>query len=347
MELPSTLAGQEDYIYENVPDVQTGRMAHIGVLRSTSSYNIFTTEGSELNLAETMATPDSENEIERIVMFKRKQVAAERRTGKKLLRGLYKNNKIEEREEAFGRFKNGEDGKDKTDKELCRLHDALCGRCVDCKLYGFANAESDVDGSRRSRVLTDSAFSIRGLEDRREDITFNAQSEENESEASTALNSRAHTKPETFFPSIVTLVDFTYRELYWLVNLLRDTTRYGAETSRTGYIENELVSVWFDTRETLSNLELAQRTRAELENDNGDTEIMTQEKVLSAMEKVLPNSDVTLNLSEKKEKNSPDDDESQDNTLEKDVEKKLNSDKSQIKFLKKLHQAQVGDSSES
>lgn len=311
--LPEPLQEVEDYIYEEVPTTATGRMAHIGVLRETNSYNIFTTEGSELNLASTDATTAGEEKMQRIVMFKRKQVAAERRKGKELLRGLYENNGNPiNNEEAFGKFSGDED--------LCRLHDNLCGLCVDCKLYGFANAEAK-DGSRTSRVLTDSAFSIRGLE-RRQDISFSAQSEENERDRqSHALNTLAHARPETFFPSIVTLRDFTYRELYWLVHLIQSTTRYGAETSRTGYVDNEVVSVWFDTRETMSNLELSQKTREGLQDD---TDELTTEEVRNAMTESLPQPEVDIA------------------TLKEDIEKNLSDDLSQIEFLQKLHESQIG-----
>ncbi|OKY78804.1 MAG: CRISPR-Cas system related protein, RAMP superfamily Cas7 group [Candidatus Methanohalarchaeum thermophilum] len=313
-EFPDILQEIEDYIYEKVPKTKTGRMAHIGVLRKTDSYNIFTTEGSELNLASTSKKPESEEKIQRIVMFKRKQVASERRKGKEILRGLYKNNSDDiEKEEAFGNFNEDED--------LCRLHDNLGGKCIDCKLYGFANAE-EKDGSRHSRILTDSAFSVRGL-NQREDITFNAQSEENESEASTALNSTAHTQPETFFPSIVTIRDFTWRELYWLIHLIESTTRYGAETSRTGYIDNQIVSIWFDTKETISNLELTKEVTKEIENNNGSLNDLSVQTVRKAMKETLPNSKVDID------------------DIKDDIKSRFESN--EINFLEKLYGSQLRD----
>ena len=314
-EIPEPLHEVEDYVYDEVPTTATGRMAHIGVLRETNSYSIFTTEGSELNLASTDATTAGNEKMQRIVMFKRKQVAAERRKGKEFLRGLHENHTGSiDNDEAFGNFSD--------DGDLCRLHDNLCGKCIDCKLYGFANAEpNDVEGSRTSRVLTDSAFSIRGLE-RRQDITFNAQSEENERGGqSHALNSLAHARPETFFPSIVTLRDFTYRELYWLIHLIQSTTRYGAETSRTGYVDNEVVSIWFDTRETMSNLELSQRTR---ENLGEEFDELTIEDVRGAMMEAIPRSEVDID------------------SLKQDIGGELSGDSAQIEFLQELHQSQTG-----
>jgi CRISPR-associated protein Csc2 len=315
MILPEPLDDVEEYVYDEVPNTATGRMAHIGVLRETNSYNIFTTEGSELNLASTDATTAGEEKIQRIVMFKRKQVAAERRKGKEFLRGHWENysESIENRE-VFGKYD--------PDEDLCRLHDNLCGQCIDCNLYGFANAEAvDNSVSRTSRVLTDSAFSIRGLE-RRQDISFNAQSEENERDSqSHALNTLAHARPETFFPSIVTLRDFTHRELYWLIHLIKSTTRYGAETSRTGYVDNQVVAVWFDTRETMSNLELSQRTRENLEYD---TDELTGSVVRNAMGESLPDSEVDVD------------------SLQRDIEDKLSGESRQIDFLEELHQSQTG-----
>lgn len=315
--IPEPLHEVENYVYDEVPTTATGRMAHIGVLRETSSYNIFTTDGSELNLASTDLTTAGDEKMQRIVMFKRKQVAAERRKGKELLRGLHENHAGSiENEKAFGKFNDKED--------LCRLHDNLCGLCIDCKLYGFANAEpDDVKGSRTSRVLTDSAFSVRGLQDgRRQDITFNAQSEENEREGqSHALNSLAHARPETFFPSIVTLRDFTYRELYWLIHLIQSTTRYGAETSRTGYMDNEVVSIWFDTRETMSNLELSQKTREHLGEDLDE---LTTDNVRGAMREAIPHSEVDVD------------------SLKQDIESELSDNSAQIDFLQKLHDSQTG-----
>lgn len=334
MNLPDVLSKGEDYIFETVPSTTTNRMVHLAVLRKTDSYNIFTTEGSELNMAETEKSPTSSEKVQRVVMFKRKQVASERRTGKAELRGLYEKHSddIDDKEgKAFGKFSD--------DQDLCRLHDNLGGECIDCKLYGFANAQGEgMDGvSRSSRILTDSAFSIRGIE-RRQDITFNAQSEEAESTSSTALNSRAHTKPETYFPSVVTLKDFTYRELYWLFYILENTTRYGAESSRTGYVQNEVISVWFDTAETLSNLELTQRVTGRLvdlqnsessdENEKGDDQKLGQitlQKVREAMKSVLPKSEVDID------------------DLREAVIEKTKKPESKIKFLQKLYQSQTND----
>ena len=57
------------------------------MLRETKSYAIFTTEGGEQqDVEQTPAGLTKAEPTTRLVMFKRKQVAPERRTGKALLR---------------------------------------------------------------------------------------------------------------------------------------------------------------------------------------------------------------------------------------------------------------------
>lgn len=318
----------ENYLYDEVPRAKTGRMIHIGVLRQTNSYNIFTTEGTELNLESTSATLDSVEKIKRIVMFKRKQVAAERRTGKQKLRALHEQHgeSTVEKPLAFGNFTQYVDD---DSPDLCRLHDNLCGYCVDCKLYGFANAKAD--GSRDSRIQTDSAFSIRGLE-RREDIDFNAQSESIEAESSTALNSRAHSRPETYFPSIVTLYDVTWRELYWVLHLVRETTRYGAETSRTGYVNNEIIGLWPATSETMSNLALTKRMYDYLMDEDGEVRSISASQAREAMISSLPRPDASGIL-------TPEGTDTDGNieALLSDVDERLKTDPDAVDFLETIH----------
>lgn len=70
-----------------IPRTPTNRYASIIMLRETKSYAIFTTEGGEQqDVEETPAGLTHPEPTTRLVMFKRKQVAPERRTGKALLR---------------------------------------------------------------------------------------------------------------------------------------------------------------------------------------------------------------------------------------------------------------------
>ena len=77
----------ERHFSPTLPKTPTGRFASIILLRETKSYAIFTTEGGEQqDVEQTQAGLTSRERIDRLVMFKRKQVAPERRTGKALLR---------------------------------------------------------------------------------------------------------------------------------------------------------------------------------------------------------------------------------------------------------------------
>src|SRR5690606_17269503 len=132
-------------------------------------YAIFTTEGGEQqDIEETQAGIQNPERVARLVLFKRKQVAPERRTGKALLRqyGVFpyavvsNGSKVEqvvygEAEVAAAKEKEGR----KADvKEDCVLTDDLCTHCPDCLTYGYAAVEGE--GARKARVMTDSCFSV-------------------------------------------------------------------------------------------------------------------------------------------------------------------------------------------
>src|SRR5438067_4502083 len=69
-----------------IPRLRQGKMIQIVLLRETRSYAIFTTEGNVLDTERLQAGIKAQEPLSRVVMFKRKQVAAERRRGKELLR---------------------------------------------------------------------------------------------------------------------------------------------------------------------------------------------------------------------------------------------------------------------
>ena len=77
----------QDRFVPAIPRTPTNRYASIIMLRETKSYAIFTTEGGEQqDVEQTPAGLTNAEPTTRLVMFKRKQVAPERRTGKALLR---------------------------------------------------------------------------------------------------------------------------------------------------------------------------------------------------------------------------------------------------------------------
>src|SRR6266516_5515855 len=132
----------------DIPKLPMGKYAHIITLRETNSFALFQTDG-ELNISRVSKGRKSENQDQatRIVLFKRKQSTAERLTGRELLR-------------RYGMV------------EKCEYNSAnFCKHCPDCIYYGFAIGN---EGSERSKVLVDSAFSLSNYDESHEAMTFNA-----------------------------------------------------------------------------------------------------------------------------------------------------------------------------
>jgi CRISPR-associated protein Csc2 len=189
-------------------------------------------------------------------MFKRKQVAAERRKGKEILREYG----VVPIEDAPSEQEKGTDkkvrGKD-TVHTACYLMEGVCGRCPDCVLYGFAAVKGE--GSQRSRILTDSAWSVRDYIAIQKYIKLNAIDETVAGGiAGSAFNQRDHLLPQVFLPCVETLVDVTATELVYVLGNIFRTTRYGAESNREGFVRNHLLGIYCSDVELFSNLDLTQ-----------------------------------------------------------------------------------------
>jgi CRISPR-associated protein Csc2 len=74
------------FIVGEIPKFRQGKFVQIVVLRETKSHAVFTTEGSTLDVEALQAGIVTKKSIDRILMYKRKQVAPERRTGRSLSR---------------------------------------------------------------------------------------------------------------------------------------------------------------------------------------------------------------------------------------------------------------------
>ncbi len=235
------------------PRLASGKYIHFIMLRHSQSFSVFQTDGV-LNTARTQAGLDPKNQqsMSRLVMFKRKQVSPERLVGRELLRSL--------------NFINSED---KKAENFCRYgSEQFCGKCPDCIIYGFAVGDS---GSERSKLYSDSAFSLTPYEDSHKSLTFNALSETgtmmldyddpkrtDNNKVRSSINELDHVLPEVTFPTIETLRDPTFEGfLYVLGNLMR-TRRYGAQESRTGTMSNHIIGIVLCDGEIFSNLHLTQ-----------------------------------------------------------------------------------------
>ncbi len=220
------------YLMDAIPKLRQGKFVQIFIIRETKSHAIFTTEGQILDTERLQSGLANKQPIDRVLLFKRKQIAPERRTGKALLRQYHE-----------------------TDCQL--MHEDTCGKCPDCFLYGFAAVKGE--GSQKARIMTDSGFSIRSYGTIQKNITLNAIAETTAGGvAGSAFAEKDHLIPQVFFPTVETLVDVTASEfLYVLGNILK-TTRYGAESNRTGFVRNHICGIFFADVELFSNLELTQ-----------------------------------------------------------------------------------------
>lgn len=136
----------------------------------------------------------------------------------------------------------------------------------DCIIYGFAIGDS---GSEKSKVVVDTAFSITAFDESHETFTLNAPFENGTmaskgekgskpGEVTSRINQQDHIRPQVFFPSIVTLKDPTEASFLYVFNNILRTRHYGAQTTRTGRVRNELIGVVFADGEIVSNLRWTQ-----------------------------------------------------------------------------------------
>jgi CRISPR-associated protein Csc2 len=238
------------------PRLASGKYIHFILLRHSQSFPVFQTDGI-LNTARTQAglgnTDESKKQISRLVMFKRKQTTPERLAGRELLRSL----SLTSADEA------------NKDNKYCEYNgEKSCKKCPDCIIYGFAIGDS---GSERSKVYSDSAFSLSAYEESHRSFTFNAPFEggtmSEAGEMRSSINELDHVIPEVTFPTVETLRDSTYEGfIYVLGNLLR-TKRYGAQESRTGTMRNYIGGIVFGDGEIFSNLHFTQAIYDALKGD--------------------------------------------------------------------------------
>ncbi|MHC5822047.1 MAG: type I-D CRISPR-associated protein Cas7/Csc2 [Nostoc sp.] len=235
-----------------IPYKPMGKYVHFLTVRITESYPLFQTD-AELNKARVRAGVKDKTTISRLSMFKRKQSTPERLVGRELLRN-------------YGLMT----------AEECEYNVNFAMDNPDCIIYGFAIGDS---GSEKSKVVVDTAFSITAFDESHETFTLNAPYEngtmaskgENGSkpgEVTSRINQQDHIRPQVFFPSIVTLKDPTEASFLYVFNNILRTRHYGAQTTRTGRVRNELIGVVFADGEITSNLRWTQAIYDQMKSNN-------------------------------------------------------------------------------
>ncbi|HLI68718.1 MAG TPA: type I-D CRISPR-associated protein Cas7/Csc2 [Ktedonobacteraceae bacterium] len=253
-----------DVFQQDIPKYPMGKYAHIVLVRETNSFALFQTDG-ELNSSRVSLGRKEQTAATRIVLFKRKQSTPERLTGRELLR-------------RYGLVEN------------CKYNSAeFCKRCPDCIYYGFAIGDA---GSERSKVVTDSAFSITGYDTSHMQFTFNAPSENGTmsegGQMRNALGEQDYVVPQVYFPSVVTIKDPTEAEFIYILNNITRTKRYGAQNTRTGTVENHITGVIFADGEIFSNLQLTQAIYDALAPEQRKKTPLPQADVLQTASEVVP-----------------------------------------------------------
>ena len=288
----------ENFI-DHIPQTPQGMFVSIIMLRETKSFSIFTTEtGEQQDIERTRAGLTNTQGVDRLVMFKRKQVAPERRAGKALLRqaGVFPFATLLKGSEAieigFGEEQIAKLDKEKAKKDHklqgpyndCYLTEGLCTHCPDCLVYGYAAIEGE--GARKARIMTDSCFSIRPYALIQKHKHFNVIDEKKQT--SGTITRFDYSQPEIVLPSVITTVDLTLNEfIYTLGNVLR-TTRYGKESSRQGFMRNHVVAMAFSDAELFANLEFTQALYDALsESSDGMSEELSLESVKQKTPKVI------------------------------------------------------------
>jgi len=238
------------WFLQQVPGKPMGRYAHIITLRVTDSYPLFQTDG-ELNTARVNSGLTHTDPMTRLTIFKRKQSTPERLVGRELLRRY----DFISGEEASEKKEVGTDG-----LPICDYNVKFCTQCPDCISYGFAIGDA---GSEKSKVITDTAYSLTSYEHSHEAFTLNAPFEDGtmtrHGVVTSRINEQDHVSPQVIFPSVITTRDLTESLFLYVLNNIQRTKRYGAQTTRTGRLQNYIIAIVLTDGEVFSNLLFAQK----------------------------------------------------------------------------------------
>jgi CRISPR-associated protein Csc2 len=246
-----------DWFPKAVPGKPSGHYAHIIVLRETTSYAIFQTDG-ELNTARVSGGLVRPEPMTRLTIFKRKQTTPERLTGRELLRRYeFLSSDLYDEKKKKNVDENG--------RPICDYNVQFCNQCPDCITYGFAIGDS---GSEKSKVITDTAYSLTDYASSHETFTLNAPYEggtmSRAGQVTSRINEADHVKPQVLFPTVITVRDATPALFEYVVNNIIRTKHYGAQTTRTGGMANHILAIALTDGEIFSNLKFCQKLYDEM-----------------------------------------------------------------------------------
>jgi len=220
------------------------------VLRELESNAVFTTNGVDADIG-TIAIEDSE--YNPVLMFMRKQSGSDRRYGKSMQRELLE------------------------DVECTMNVNEMCQKCPECVLFGSAASEGDYDISITSRVMYDTAYSLRDSNVVVEEKFQNAPGDSYSKKATAGIREPDFVLPGTMFPCVITLRDATPEELAFVLAITLKNKRYGATSSRQGRTKNHILGIYQGNEEPASNLAITKKTINKL----GDANEITKRDTIS------------------------------------------------------------------
>lgn len=259
----------DDGTVEELTNKPENNYVSILVLRELESNAVFTTNGQDADLGTISLNDDEYNPV---LMFMRKQSGSDRRFAKSMQREML------------------------DDVECTMDVNEMCQECPECVMYGSAASSSDRNISITSRVMYDTAYSLRDakkvVEEKFQNAPGDNYSQETSGEdAMTGIREPDFVQPGTMFPSVVTLKDATAEEVAFFLSTTMKNKRYGATSSRQGRTKNHILGIYTGDEEGPSNLAVTKKTiellgEETVEQDTLDSETV-QEKVKQAFDQLV------------------------------------------------------------
>ena len=243
-------------LVENLINEPSAHYIHVLLLRELQSSAIFTTSGQDADIATVGIVADGELvDYSPVMMFKRKQTGSDRRKGKELQRNLIDM------------------------KDTMNVNE-MTQDSPESILYGSAAGDEAI--SVTSRVMYDTAYSIRDSSVVVEEKFQNAPGDEFAKGATTAIREPDFIVPGTLFPCVITLRDVTFDELVFVLGITKMNKRYGAATSRIGRMGNHIIGIYYGMEEGPANLILSQEVSRRMAMKDGRLTKENLNKVLYA-----------------------------------------------------------------
>lgn len=248
MSLEEAREALEEGTVDELSNSPRNNYTSIVVLRELESHAVFTTNGQDADVATTSLSHDGESvEYSPGLMFMRKQTGSDRRFGKALQRrvlGIEDTMNVNQMNQSS----------------------------PESVLYGSAASESEETISVTSRVMYDTAYTVRDASAVIDEKFQNAPGDDFAKDATSAVREPDFFEPGTLFPSVITLRDATPEEVLFVLGITQQNKRYGATTTRLGRVKNHVTDIYVGSEEGPANLELSKALAKRFSEETGGLE---------------------------------------------------------------------------